>query len=133
MKLESMLNGIKGKVAARVLGTYLGLAAAVLGCKEKSGGGGFYIPPSPSPAPTNSAPVITSNPLTNIDEGQGYVYDVNATDADGDVLNYALTQGPNGMTINAGSGIINWVDSKDGVHPVSVQVTDGKGGAANQN
>ena len=134
MKLERMLNGIKGKVDARVLGTYLGLAAAVLGCKEKSGGGGFYIPPSPNPTPTNSTPVITSNPLiTTIDEKQGWNYDVDATDADGDVLNYALTQSPAGMTINAGSGIINWIDSEDGVHPVGVQVSDGKGGIANQN
>ncbi|MBI2672385.1 hypothetical protein HYX16_05610 [Candidatus Woesearchaeota archaeon] len=134
MSLENKIENtgnfrrISSKLLSYVLGASLALIPAY-GCKKGGGGGGS---PIPSPGPTNSTPIITSNPITNSDEGQGYAYDVNASDADNDPLTYILLQNPNGMTINSGNGLISWADPKDGNHPVTVQVSDGKGGLANQ-
>ncbi|MBA7479557.1 hypothetical protein ES707_14991 [subsurface metagenome] len=62
----------------------------------------------------NHAPIITSIPITTATVGVTYVYDVYATDPDGDVLTYSLTTKPNGMIINPVNGLISWV-------PTSVQ------------
>ena len=59
-----------------------------------------------------------------------YLYEIVATDADGDVLEYALDGGPYGMWIDATSGVLTWwVTSQEaGVHDVAVSVSDGQGG-----
>ena len=59
---------------------------------------------------TNSPPQITSTAPTKVIAGQTFLYDVNATDADGDPIEYILdpTQKPAGMTINATTGLIEW-------------------------
>ncbi len=82
----------------------------------------------------NHDPVITSTPVTVGTVGSAYRYDVNATDQDGDTLTYALTQKPAGMSIQSGSGLIQWTpqSSDIGTVAVTVQVTDGKGGSAVQ-
>ncbi len=38
-----------------------------------------------------------------------YNYDVAAMDADGDTLGYALTTFPDGMTIDAITGLLSWL------------------------
>lgn len=81
----------------------------------------------------NRAPVVNSSPITTGSIGQAYSYDVNATDADGDVLTYSLTTKPAGMTINSSTGLINWTPSAAGNTDVGVTVTDGKGGQVTQN
>jgi hypothetical protein len=43
------------------------------------------VPPEP-----NNPPEITSNPITSINEGTIYNYDVDATDPDGDKLIYSF-------------------------------------------
>ena len=43
---------------------------------------------------TNTAPQFTSTPVTVAAVGVAYGYDVNATDANGDVLNYSLSRSP---------------------------------------
>ena len=56
---------------------------------------GFAI--TVQPAPVNYAPTITSTPVTAATAGTAYVYDLNAADPDaGDVLTYALDNGPRG-------------------------------------
>ena len=84
--------------------------------------------------PPNTAPSITSSPLLSATEGQSYIYDVQATDVDGDTLTYRLLSAPSGMTINSGSGLISWSPStgQQGDYSVSVEVADGRGGVANQ-
>ena len=77
----------------------------------------------------NDAPVIsTSAPLT-ADEGIAYQYDVNATDVENDTLTWSLTTAPSGMTINASTGVIDWLPGDGGSAtwnaPVTVSVTDG--------
>lgn len=82
----------------------------------------------------NQPPVITSAPVTNAEAGSAYFYDVNATDANGDVLSFSLSVAPAGMTINASSGVISWVpgNGQIGNQPVTVVVIDGQGGNVQQ-
>ena len=75
--------------------------------------------------PTNRAPEITSTPVTQATAGQLYSYRVAATDLDaGDVLNYSLSTKPEGMTIDAATGLIQWTPSQAGGANVEVWVTD---------
>ncbi|QSA95834.1 PKD domain-containing protein [Methylococcus sp. EFPC2] len=85
-------------------------------------------------AADNTAPQIATQPTVNAFVGQVYAYDVDAVDGDGDVLTYALTAAPNGMAINASSGLISWTpgEAQAADQAVSVKVSDGKGGTAVQ-
>jgi hypothetical protein len=82
----------------------------------------------------NAAPQITSAPVTTAPVGAAYQYDVDATDPNGDTLTYSLTQAPSGMTIQAGSGLINWTPAaaQTGSHAVTARVADPGGLAATQ-
>ncbi|MDO8528487.1 MAG: putative Ig domain-containing protein, partial [Nanoarchaeota archaeon] len=78
--------------------------------------------------PTNHAPIITSSPITSVDENTAYAYNVDATDADGDFLTYSLTQNPLGFSINSATGLIT--GTAPSVTPgttfiITVQVSDG--------
>ncbi len=78
--------------------------------------------------PINHAPVITSSPVLDVNEGSSYSYDVQATDADLDVLTYSLISAPGWLTINSNSGIITGTAplvSFDTSYSVTVQVSDG--------
>ena len=81
-------------------------------------------------ADTNEA--LGSIPVTLND---AYQYDVNALDADGDVLSYSLEQGPDGATIDAATGEFGWTPDPSqtpGLYDVVVVVTDGAGGTDTQ-
>ena len=77
------------------------------------------------PPPTNQVPVITSIPITAVDLGETYNYDVNATDPDGDTLVYSLITKPAGMTIKSATGVISWIPKAKGDYNVVVKVSDG--------
>ncbi|MBL8344626.1 MAG: tandem-95 repeat protein [Rubrivivax sp.] len=85
-------------------------------------------------AAANAAPQITTTPVTAATVGAAYAYDVNATDPNGDVLAYSLTQAPSGMSIGAGTGLIAWTPStaQVGSQPVTVRVADPGGLAVTQ-
>jgi len=63
-----------------------------------------------------------------------YSYDVEATDADGDPIEYTLEIAPTGMTINAASGVIAWAPTvtEVGEHTVTVKAADNRGAYATQ-
>jgi len=87
------------------------------------------LPDPPAPPPiVNYAPIITSIPGNTAIIGVAYLYDVNATDPEGDVLTYSLTKKPDDMTINSTTGLISWTPASDqiGNNPVIVKVSDGK-------
>ena len=71
-------------------------------------------------------PAFTSSPLTVATVGSAYTYQATARDADGDQLQFALVNGPSGMTINASTGLVSWTPtgSQGGVQNVNISVTD---------
>ena len=83
----------------------------------------------------NHPPVITSTPIYYVNEGQVYSYDVEASNADNDVLAYSLIDSPNWLSINSQTGLISgtapMVNANTGFN-VKVKVSDGKGGIAYQ-
>jgi hypothetical protein len=82
----------------------------------------------------NSPPRITSAPGA-FDEDGTFRYAVRADDPDGDrSLRYQLVAGPDGMEINVVSGELTWTPTPDqaGIHPVTIEVGDRKGGATPQ-
>ena len=79
--------------------------------------------------PPNRPPRILSAPPTIVGAGFAYRYQVLAADEDlGDVLSFALTASPGGMTMDDG-GVVRWQPSTAdlGPHPVTVAVTDQEG------
>jgi len=87
------------------------------------------------PPPVNHAPIITSSPVTQVNEGATYSYDVQATDSDGDTLTYSLTEHPPWLSINSATGVISGTAplvSSDTNFDVEVEVSDGHGGIDTQ-
>jgi uncharacterized protein YjdB len=74
----------------------------------------------------NSLPIIESTPITTAKVGIAYTYNVNATDPDGDTLEYSLLTYPEGMIINSTSGIISWTPTEEqmGENEVTVKIKD---------
>ncbi|MGX9354808.1 putative Ig domain-containing protein [Roseobacteraceae bacterium S113] len=77
----------------------------------------------------NAAPVITSTPPTDARVGETLSATVTATDADGDAVIYSLLEAPDGMTIDATTGILEWtpLDGAAAQTPVTIQVFDARG------
>ena len=63
----------------------------------------------------NEAPQIVSVAISEGSEAAGYAYDVDAIDANGDTLEYALERFPQGSWIDKPSGLLNWVGNADHV------------------
>jgi hypothetical protein len=74
----------------------------------------------------NSAPVIESNAVTIAKDGALYKYEVEATDPEGDELEFTLLIHPTGMTINSSTGVINWTPTEEqiGENEVEIEVSD---------
>jgi hypothetical protein len=85
-----------------------------------------------NPVAVNQPPSITSAPVTAGVHLQPYSYTVTAADPNNDTLTFALTTFPLGMTIDSSTGLIQWTPPGTGTLPVTVQVSDGKGGTASQ-
>lgn len=94
----------------------------------------FIFTPGPVSPPVNAAPVITSVPLSEVTDGELFMYQVTALDADLDTLIYSLTEAPAGMNIDSLSGLVTWnpQNSDVGFHAVTVNVSDQNGGDTTQ-
>ncbi len=79
--------------------------------------------------PDGSPPMITSDPVATGLEGETYVYDVMASDADQDTLRYSLPLAPLSMAIDPDTGVVTWTPTNDDVGPetITVRVDDGTG------
>jgi hypothetical protein len=86
-----------------------------------------------TPTP-NRDPVVTSTPVVAAIRDAVYSYDAEAIDPDGDALTYSLPVAPQGMVIDAGSGVISWTptQAQSGPQAVTLRVSDGRGGSATQ-
>lgn len=62
-----------------------------------------------------------------------YFYVVKASDPDNDTLLFSLEEGPEGMSINSTTGIVQWAAEVTGTYPVTVRATDPSGLFAEQN
>lgn len=96
-----------------------------LGPGALSAEGSFKIP--------NSPPVITSEPDASFEEGR-FSYIVEASDPDGDPVDFSLKNAPRGMTIEPAAGLILWEygDKDAGEYRVTVIVTDSEGAESRQ-
>lgn len=76
----------------------------------------------------NQAPVIISEPIITATEGQLYLYQVEASDPNGDILTYSSIVKPEGMNINSENGLIIWTPTNDqvGINRVEIEISDGK-------
>ena len=70
-----------------------------------------------------TAPAIISTPVTSVQIGASYAYDVNATGNPNPT--YSLTNAPAGMAINASTGLISWTPAATGSFAVTVVATNG--------
>ena len=70
------------------------------------------------------APEIVSAEATEATVGQPYTYDVNATGNPMPI--YALTEAPDGMTIDPDTGLIEWLPTSAGYFNVCVEVSIGE-------
>ena len=82
----------------------------------------------------SAPPRITSAPVTTATQDAPYAYDVEAQDANGDVLTYSLDNAPAGMAIDPLTGVISWTPAANqtGIQSVAVRVADPAGLLANQ-
>ena len=79
--------------------------------------------------PINEIPVVNSTPDSIALEDILYTYAIQASDANGDTLSYALISGPEGMSVDAQSGLVQWTPTQEnlGAARVEIRVDDGKG------
>ena len=80
----------------------------------------------------NRAPTIDGSPRSAIALGVEYLWQVPATDPDGDAVAFELVTGPAGLTVDA-RGLLRWkpdaaqVTSGDERHTITVKASDGRG------
>jgi YD repeat-containing protein len=81
----------------------------------------------------NTPPQINSTPKTIAAVDQPYIYQVIATDAEGEEITYSLGKSPVGMTIDS-NGVIRWTPKLDQLQEYEVEViaTDKAGASAIQ-
>jgi RHS repeat-associated protein len=75
----------------------------------------------------NHAPNITSTPGFVANVGSAYQYQIEANDPDGQTLRYQLLESPQGMTIDAASGLLSWTTPVNGNYQVVLAVFDSEG------
>jgi hypothetical protein len=75
----------------------------------------------------NNAPTVTAIADQAGKVGKSFTYQVQASDPDGDKVNYSLKERPDGMTVSD-TGLISWKPAKgqSGSQTVTVEVSDGK-------
>jgi hypothetical protein len=76
--------------------------------------------------------VVRATGFTLPAQTTSYTYDADAVDIDGDTLTYTLVDAPNGATIDAATGLLNWAPRASGQYHFVIRVEDGQGGSADQ-
>ena len=77
-------------------------------------------------ANSNRTPKIISKPVLKVAENQAYQYTLKGKDADGEVMEFSLLSGPEGMLLDKVTKQIIWRPDfhQAGLHQVTVQVQD---------
>ncbi len=81
----------------------------------------------------NASPRFTTTPPSEF-RGETYAYQAAAEDPDGDRITYSLGQAPQGMAIDAHTGLVTWTigRSQGGAHVIEVIAQDADGGRDTQ-
>lgn len=89
----------------------------------------FGNQPLPQLTNANRAPEFLSDPILLGTEGTEYGYQPIVLDPDGDALTFTLLEGPEGLSIEAATGLLRWVPNTDqvGETPITIQVSDEEG------
>ena len=124
-----------GAVTWSPASTDVGNAAVALRVDDGHGGSGeqdFTL--SVSNPPPDRPPVFTSTPVVDANVSAPYAYQAKATDPDSDPLAFSVVSGPQGLTVDATTGLVSWTPTVAQIGPKSVtlQVADGRGGTAVQ-
>jgi NADPH:quinone reductase-like Zn-dependent oxidoreductase len=82
----------------------------------------------------NTVPVFDSAAVTAAAAGTPYRYQAHATDPDGVAIAYLLVDGPDGMSVDAATGLVTWAPTADAddTARVLLRAYDTRGGFANQ-
>ncbi|MEL6109582.1 MAG: putative Ig domain-containing protein, partial [Planctomycetota bacterium] len=93
-----------------------------------------FIPGFLATASPNLRPGFDSNPVRFTAAGSDYEYDADATDPDGVAVAYLLHRGPEGMTVDPDTGIVQWAVPNEvaEVHDVVLYAFDSRGGFTSQ-
>lgn len=94
------------------------------------GGGGGGDPDGP-PVPTgpNTAPTISGQPATSVNEGEAYEFAPTATDAEDDALTFSIRNQPSWLTFDSRTGRLSGTPSADDVglqEDIVISVSDGR-------
>src|SRR6056297_2111958 len=73
------------------------------------------------------SPEIVSIPIFTASAGIAYYYQVEIRNPDGFPVEYFLEESPAGMTIDPGTGLVEWQVPAIGVYPVEVVAIDSRG------
>ncbi|MFK8049808.1 MAG: PQQ-dependent sugar dehydrogenase [Halioglobus sp.] len=122
----------------RYYGLVVVIAAALANCG--GGGGSSSRPAMPSPAPANAAPTILSATSITVDESiSGAFYQIDASDADGDTLSYAIAGGADANLFSSNGPDISFITTPifsnpadaDGnnIYELELEVSDGEASA----
>ena len=84
--------------------------------------------------PPDRPPVFTTSPVVDGNLSTPYAYQAHATDPDSDPLTFSVVSGPQGLTVDATTGLVSWTPTVAQIGPnsVTLQVADGRGGTAVQ-
>lgn len=77
--------------------------------------------------PANRAPVLDAIGNKNIDEGKSLIFNITASDPDGDVLTYSASSLPSGASFDSSNGAFSWTPSytQAGNYSITFSVSDG--------
>jgi hypothetical protein len=90
------------------------------------------MPSDSDKASPNQHPIILSDPVTQINVDQPYVYTAIAIDPDGDTLSWLLIDQISGLNINQLTGIIYGSNLNPGTHNIQLSVQDELGANSEQ-
>jgi RHS repeat-associated protein len=80
----------------------------------------------------NLPPQITSAPPAQGFAYRPFSYDVDAFEPESEPVQFSLVSGPQGMSIDASTGLISWLPTRGGVYSAQVSVRDPDGATATQ-
>lgn len=96
---------------------------------EQPAGGDAPVGGDPLPTPANQPPEVRGTPIASATAGQAYSFQPEAFDADGDFLEYTITNKPRWATFNDESGLLSGTPEDADVgdaEAIIITVTDGR-------